>query len=70
MLGGQEGRQETHAGCCQPLGDTQDLALTQSTAEREEPGESGGIWEVYLSEIPVCWPQGRGKGGQGMGVRA
>ena len=45
MLGGQEGRQETHEGCCQPLGDTQDLALTQRVkyAEREGLGSQEGF---------------------------
>lgn len=70
MLRGQEGRQETCEGCCQPSGSAQrgDWVGDSGAGRGGQLGESRGIGEAHLSKMFVCWPPGRGKAGQEVGV--
>ena len=73
MLRGQEGRQETCEGCCQPPGNAQRgdwVGDSGVGVVGGQLGESRGIGEAHLSKMLVCWPQGRGKAGQGVEVGA
>lgn len=70
MLRGQEGRQETCEGCCQPPGSAQrgDWVGDSGAGGWGQLGELRGFGEAHLSKMFVCWSPGRGKAGQGVGV--